>query len=126
MHPIVVVHFRYTILEVKKSETTVPSGVLDAVAFADCHIPENILPWVGASILGTLESLGTKSISRESYLKTPSGGPDYTVNCLVQVAPPPADSRPPPPEKWKVKVGRPSAWGCGSLAVPPEVKQHAV
>eukprot|EP00038_Savillea_parva_P017605 m.21088 g.21088 ORF g.21088 m.21088 type:complete len:596 (-) comp3857_c0_seq1:62-1849(-) len=116
----------YTILDIAKSTSNTASGVLDAIAFAESSIPENILPWVGGSILGTLESLASKSITREMYLKNPTDGLDYTANCLTRPTPAPQEPKPPPPEKWKVKIGRPMAWGCGSLAVPPEVKQHAV
>jgi actin-related protein len=117
----------YAVVDINKTTEESSGGVVDVIAFAETDVPANILQWVGASILGALETLPSKSVAREGYLTVPAAGPDFTANCLERTAeaqaPEPKQTQ---PDKWKVKIGRPMAWGCGSLAVPPEVQQHAV
>lgn len=61
----------YAITEVAAEKQAYTTGISELFAFAKAQFPENVLSWVGGSIIGALETLPDRSLSKEAYLKNP-------------------------------------------------------
>eukprot|EP00051_Salpingoeca_urceolata_P028289 m.486088 g.486088 ORF g.486088 m.486088 type:complete len:555 (-) comp24179_c0_seq1:147-1811(-) len=78
---------RYVVNNVTKKT----SDISAAMAFHDSMFPANTIGWLGGALFGALDFLGEKSVSRESYLKTPTL-PDWNCQPNIAVADQPAPS----------------------------------
>jgi len=105
----------YAITDVSADKQSYHTGVSELFSFVKVQFPENILSWLGGSIIGALETLPDRSLSKEAYLKNPAL-PDWSDLRPRSTPAAKPDSRLGVHSRWKV-VDRPRAWGCGSLAV---------
>lgn len=105
----------FVVTDVTTENENRQTGVGQLFSFVKVDFPENILNWLGGSIIGGLESLPEASLSKESYLKNPSlpDWSDLRPRCQSVKK---VDAKTPSHARWKV-MDRPRAWGCGSLNV---------